>query len=69
MVVGANVVIEDGVCIKRCTILSDTLIQSHSWLQSSIVGWKCQIGKWVLKKTFYFSFFLDKKTYTNINIG
>ena len=48
MVIGANVIIEDGVCIKRCTILSDTLIQSHSWLQSSIVGWKCQIGKWVI---------------------
>lgn len=47
VVIGANVVIEDGVCIKRSTILSDTLVQSHSWLQSSIVGWKCQIGKWV----------------------
>lgn len=57
MVIGANVVIEDGVCIKRCTILSDTLIQSHSWLQSSIVGWKCQIGKWVFKKHYVFHLF------------
>jgi mannose-1-phosphate guanylyltransferase len=45
--IGANVVIEDGVCIKRSTILSDTHIQSHCWVQSSIVGWKCSIGKWV----------------------
>jgi mannose-1-phosphate guanylyltransferase len=57
VVIGANVVIEDGVCIKRCTILSDTLIQSHSWLQSSIVGWKCQIGKWVFKKHYVFHLF------------
>jgi len=47
VVIGPNCVIEDGVCIKRCTILSNSKVQSHSWLQSSIVGWKCQIGKWV----------------------
>lgn len=47
VVIGPNCVIEDGVCIKRTTVLADSLIQSHSWLESSIVGWKCQIGKWV----------------------
>lgn len=47
VVIGANVTIEDGVCIKRCTILNDSHIQSHCWLQSSIIGWKCTIGKWV----------------------
>lgn len=45
--IGANVVIEDGVCIKRCTIMSDSIVRSHSWLDSSIIGWKCRIGKWV----------------------
>lgn len=45
--IGENVVIEDGVCIKRCTIMSNTVIRSHSWLDSSIIGWKCRIGKWV----------------------
>jgi mannose-1-phosphate guanylyltransferase len=47
VVIGPNCVIEDGSCIKRSTILSETAIQSHCWLQSSIVGWKCSIGKWV----------------------
>ena len=47
VVIGANCVIEDGVCIKRSTILSDSHIQSHCWIQSSIIGWKCNIGKWV----------------------
>ena len=47
MVIGPNVVVEDGVCIKRCTVLADTYVESHSWLQSSIIGWKCRVGKWV----------------------
>jgi mannose-1-phosphate guanylyltransferase len=41
------VVIDEGACIKRSTILSDTHVESHSWIQSSIVGCKCNIGKWV----------------------
>lgn len=47
VVIGPNCVIEDGVCIKRSTILANSLVKSHSWVQSSIVGWKCTIGKWV----------------------
>jgi mannose-1-phosphate guanylyltransferase len=47
VVIGPNCVVEDGVCIKRCTVLSNTHIESHCWLQSSIIGWKCRIGKWV----------------------
>jgi NDP-sugar pyrophosphorylase family protein len=46
--VGPGVVIEDGVCIKRCTILKDAHIKSHSWLDSCIVGWKCVVGRWVM---------------------
>ncbi|KAF2346938.1 Nucleotidyl transferase domain [Trinorchestia longiramus] len=45
--IGPGVVIEDGVCIKRCTIMKDSTIRSHSWLENSIVGWRCDIGKWV----------------------
>lgn len=45
--IGPGVVIEDGVCIKRCTILKDAHIKSHSWLESSIIGWKCTVGQWV----------------------
>ncbi|ESN98657.1 hypothetical protein HELRODRAFT_106916 [Helobdella robusta] len=45
--IGPNVVIEDGVCIKRSTILAGSIIKSHAWINSSIVGWKCQVGQWV----------------------
>jgi len=45
--IGPGVVIEDGVCIKRCTIMRDTVVKSHSWLDNSIVGWKCSVGQWV----------------------
>uniref|UniRef100_A0A2P2I609 mannose-1-phosphate guanylyltransferase n=1 Tax=Hirondellea gigas TaxID=1518452 RepID=A0A2P2I609_9CRUS len=45
--IGPGVVIEDGVCIKRCTIMRDTTIRSHTWVENSIVGWRCNVGKWV----------------------
>ncbi|RNA02182.1 mannose-1-phosphate guanyltransferase beta, partial [Brachionus plicatilis] len=47
VIIGPNVVVQDGVCIKRSTILGDSTIKSHSWVQSSIVGWRCNVGKWV----------------------
>ncbi|XP_064633336.1 mannose-1-phosphate guanyltransferase beta-A-like isoform X2 [Lineus longissimus] len=45
--IGPDVVIEDGACIKRCTILRGAHIKSHSWLDSSIIGWRCTVGQWV----------------------
>lgn len=47
VVIGPDVVVEDGVCIKRSTILKGTTIKSHSWIESSIIGWRCQVGQWV----------------------
>ncbi|XP_033123456.1 mannose-1-phosphate guanyltransferase beta-A-like [Anneissia japonica] len=47
VVIGPDVTIEDGVCIKRSTILKGTTIKSHSWIESSIIGWKCTVGQWV----------------------
>ena len=38
--IGPDVVIEDGVCIKRSTVLKGARIAQHSWLESSIIGWK-----------------------------
>lgn len=75
MIIGPNVVIEDGVCIKRSTILGDSVIQNHSWVQSSIVGWKCTVGKWVreneifrkLENIFsYYRFLNYEKTLNNL---
>lgn len=47
VVIGPGVVIEEGVRVRRSTIMKDTLVQSHSWLDSCIVGWKCTVGRWV----------------------
>lgn len=47
MTIGAGVVVEDGVRIKRCTVLKGARIRSHSWLESCIVGWSCSVGQWV----------------------
>ena len=40
-------VVEDGACIKRCTILRGAVVKSHSWLESCIIGWNCTVGQWV----------------------
>lgn len=45
--IGPDVVIEDGACIKRCTILRGARVRSHSWLESCIIGWRCVVGRWV----------------------
>lgn len=45
--IGPNVQINDGLCIKRCTILSGSQLHSHSRIDSCIVGWNCVIGRWV----------------------
>lgn len=45
--IGANVVIEDGVRISRSAILEGAHIRAHSWIASSIVGWRSNVGKWV----------------------
>merc|ERR1711874_926231 len=45
--IGPDVVIEDGVCIKRSTVLRGAHIKEHSWLNSCIVGWRCSVGRWV----------------------
>uniref|UniRef100_A0A914CGC8 mannose-1-phosphate guanylyltransferase n=1 Tax=Acrobeloides nanus TaxID=290746 RepID=A0A914CGC8_9BILA len=47
VVIGARVRIEDGVRIQNATILSDTVIRTHSFIKSSIIGRKCSIGRWV----------------------
>lgn len=45
--IGPNVQIDDGLCIKRCTILSGSRLHSHSRIDGSIIGWNCNIGRWV----------------------
>ncbi|XP_069062971.1 mannose-1-phosphate guanyltransferase beta [Pleurodeles waltl] len=45
--IGPKVVVEDGVRIKRCTVLKGSHIRSHSWLESCIIGWSSSVGQWV----------------------
>eukprot|EP00050_Salpingoeca_kvevrii_P006526 m.289984 g.289984 ORF g.289984 m.289984 type:complete len:365 (+) comp12222_c0_seq1:34-1128(+) len=47
VVIGANVVIGDGVRLQRSTVMDGTTIKSHSWIKSSIIGWRSRIGAWV----------------------
>jgi mannose-1-phosphate guanylyltransferase len=45
--IGPNVVIEDGVRLSKTTVFDGVTIQKNSWLDSSIIGWQSNIGKWV----------------------
>lgn len=45
--IGPNVVIADGVRITKSAIFEGAVIQSHTSISSSIIGWRANIGKWV----------------------
>ncbi|CAD6195210.1 unnamed protein product [Caenorhabditis auriculariae] len=47
VVVGPRVRIENGSCIRQTTILSGSVVKSHSCISESIIGRKCTIGSWV----------------------
>lgn len=44
--VGPGCIIEDGVRISRSTIMGGARIKAHSWIDSTIVGWQCVVGRW-----------------------
>jgi mannose-1-phosphate guanylyltransferase len=53
VVIGEGCVIESGVKIVNATIMSGTRVKKGSYVNCSIVGWNCQIGKWSrLEETF-----------------
>jgi len=45
--IGPNCVIEDGVRLKNTVILAGTSIGANTWINQSIIGWNCSVGKWV----------------------
>jgi len=45
--VGPNVVIEDGVRLRRTTIFEGVTVQKNSWIDSTIIGWESRVGRWV----------------------
>ena len=44
--IGPGCVIEDGVRISRSAIMGGARIKAHSWVDSTIVGWQCTVGRW-----------------------
>jgi len=44
--IGPNCEIEDGVRVKRTTLLSGSIIRKNSWVDTSIIGWDSAIGRW-----------------------
>lgn len=38
--IGPNVVVEDGVRLKRTSLFSGVTVRSNAWLDSCIVGWE-----------------------------
>ena len=47
VVIGPDCVVENGVCLKRTTLLPRSKVRSHSWISDSIVGWDSVVGEWV----------------------
>lgn len=47
VVVGSNCIIQAGVKILNSTILSGTVVKSHTLIEGSIIGWKNTVGSWV----------------------
>jgi len=46
-VIGPGVIVKSGVRIKDSVIFGHTIINDSAYVESSIIGWKCKIGKWV----------------------
>jgi mannose-1-phosphate guanylyltransferase len=46
VVLGPGVIIGDGVRLQRAVVMESVLIKDHSWVSTSIIGWRSTIGKW-----------------------
>ncbi len=46
VVLGPNVIIGDGVRIQRSVVMESVEIKDHSWVFSSIIGWRSTLGRW-----------------------
>ncbi|KAH8861800.1 Mannose-1-phosphate guanyltransferase beta [Schistosoma japonicum] len=47
VVIGPECIVEDGVRIRNSTLLQGSIVRSHSWLETCIIGWRCTVGQWV----------------------
>eukprot|EP01094_Clydonella_sp_ATCC50884_P021320 TRINITY_DN4678_c0_g1_i1.p1 TRINITY_DN4678_c0_g1~~TRINITY_DN4678_c0_g1_i1.p1 ORF type:complete len:378 (+),score=130.98 TRINITY_DN4678_c0_g1_i1:55-1134(+) len=46
VVVGPDCVIEDGVRLRDCTLMSGVVVHDNAFVQRSIIGWDSTIGRW-----------------------
>jgi mannose-1-phosphate guanylyltransferase len=46
VVIGPGVTIGDGCRIQRATLMEGSVVKSHAWISSAIVGWRCTVGAW-----------------------
>jgi mannose-1-phosphate guanylyltransferase len=44
--IGANVIIEDGARIVGSAILEGARIKAHSYISTTIIGWRVTVGSW-----------------------
>lgn len=47
VVVGPNCHVQTGCRISNCAIIGRTKVGQNSFLNNSIISWKCKIGNWV----------------------
>eukprot|EP00920_Eleutheroschizon_duboscqi_P036091 GHVT01087303.1.p1 GENE.GHVT01087303.1~~GHVT01087303.1.p1 ORF type:complete len:345 (-),score=27.87 GHVT01087303.1:525-1559(-) len=43
-----DVVIGEGCRLSNCAIMSGVHIKDYTWLNETIIGWQCRLGKWVI---------------------
>eukprot|EP00002_Diphylleia_rotans_P032844 TRINITY_DN6933_c0_g1_i1.p1 TRINITY_DN6933_c0_g1~~TRINITY_DN6933_c0_g1_i1.p1 ORF type:complete len:360 (+),score=89.24 TRINITY_DN6933_c0_g1_i1:56-1135(+) len=44
--IGPNCVVEDGVRLRGSSLLDGVVIKAHSWVSSSLIGWRSSVGRW-----------------------
>lgn len=44
--IGAGVVVGPGVRIKQSILLDNVTVEAHACIMYSILGWRCEVGKW-----------------------
>lgn len=46
VVIGKDCVVESGVRLKNCAILSKTKVGAGAYVDTAIIGWENTLGKW-----------------------
>jgi mannose-1-phosphate guanylyltransferase len=46
VVIGKDVIVKPGARIKNSVIMAGCCINSHAYIDNSIIGWRSKIGRW-----------------------